>query len=510
MLVLCFLFPFFQEVQAGEMNGSSLSIEFGRVHLPPQWTCIGSGVDWYSTEEDKVFGTVRISSPHPVEELEVGVAGVCWTEDGKGLLIPTRETVRLDAQEPLVLEFQFPPLKNVEAIELQVWVGGKQAATVQTPVSLLPPAEDRSSLWDLERLYESPNYQVLERDGNIWSLLYENEPYLGKPTQVFAYLGFPEDLSVPVPAMVLVHGGGGTAFKEWVQLWNNRGYAAIAMDLGGCGPNGQPLPDGGPRQDNEGKFFDLFRLGWENTWTYQAVAACIRASSLLRSFPVIDPERIGVTGISWGGYLVCLLSALDPRFACAISVYGAGFLQVDSQWSDYFACMTVDQRIEWHQYCDPASFLSRAQVPLFLITGTTDQAYPLNSHRLSYSLIQAPVTVAIKLGMRHSHEAAWEAKEVYLFADSILKEGPAFPQFGELEFRENEVRVPVMSIGKIQSARLLFTMDEGPWKNRDWNVMLAQVEGNTIKAPVLPGITAYLIAVTDASGAYVSTHYVEP
>ena len=30
-----------------------------------------------------------------------------------------------------------------------------------------------------------------------------------------------------VPGMVLVHGGGGTAFASWVKRWNDRGYAAM-------------------------------------------------------------------------------------------------------------------------------------------------------------------------------------------------------------------------------------------------------------------------------------------
>ena len=34
---------------------------------------------------------------------------------------------------------------------------------------------------------------------------------------------------------LLVHGGEGTAFREWAELWAKRGYAAIAMDLAGCG-----------------------------------------------------------------------------------------------------------------------------------------------------------------------------------------------------------------------------------------------------------------------------------
>lgn len=41
-----------------------------------------------------------------------------------------------------------------------------------------------------------------------------------------------------VPGMVLVHGGGGTAFEDWVQLWVQRGYAAIAMDTCGQVPVG--------------------------------------------------------------------------------------------------------------------------------------------------------------------------------------------------------------------------------------------------------------------------------
>ena len=37
----------------------------------------------------------------------------------------------------------------------------------------------------------------------------------------------------PVPGVVLVHGGGGTAFSEWVTEWTNRGYAAISIAVEG-------------------------------------------------------------------------------------------------------------------------------------------------------------------------------------------------------------------------------------------------------------------------------------
>src|SRR6476659_1607960 len=100
--------------------------------------------------------------------------------------------------------------------------------------------------------------------GPVRSLYYEGESYRGHPTRVFAYYASPATLEAKAakrqqfPAVVLLHGGGGTAFRDWAKLWAKRGYAAIAMDLAGHEPmegkspydlkNLSPLSDGGPDQ----------------------------------------------------------------------------------------------------------------------------------------------------------------------------------------------------------------------------------------------------------------------
>jgi cephalosporin-C deacetylase-like acetyl esterase len=117
-----------------------------------------------------------------------------------------------------------------------------------------------------------------------------------------------------IAGLVLIHGGGGKAFREWVEKWANEGYAAIAMDLSGNGPDGQKVEQPGPEQSNENKFQRIEKGNLKNVWTYHAVASSILAHSLLLSFPEIDPLRTGVTGISWGGYLTCLVASLDNRF----------------------------------------------------------------------------------------------------------------------------------------------------------------------------------------------------
>ena len=113
--------------------------------------------------------------------------------------------------------------------------------------------------FDLEALSKAPAVfpaDVAAAEG-VKSFFYEGLPYHGKPTRIFAYYGIPatpvgaDSEKAKLPAMVLIHGGGGTAFDRWVKLWNSRGYAAIAIDLCGCVPvgtygNWQRHEQGGP------------------------------------------------------------------------------------------------------------------------------------------------------------------------------------------------------------------------------------------------------------------------
>jgi dipeptidyl aminopeptidase/acylaminoacyl peptidase len=41
----------------------------------------------------------------------------------------------------------------------------------------------------------------------------------------------------------------------------------------------------------------------KDQWPYHAVSAVILSHNFLRSLPQIDKKKIGITGISWGGYL---------------------------------------------------------------------------------------------------------------------------------------------------------------------------------------------------------------
>lgn len=132
--------------------------------------------------------------------------------------------------------------------------------------------------------------------------------------------------------MVLVHGGGGTAFEDWVKLWTDRGYVAIAMDTCGCiaGGTHSKRPrhkDGGPGGWGGFSTTDL-PLG--DQWSYHAVADVILANSLLRSCRRLILNVSVLPGISWGGYLTCMSAGNDSRFK-RIPVYGCGFYNEDGE-----------------------------------------------------------------------------------------------------------------------------------------------------------------------------------
>ena len=399
---------------------------------------------------------------------------------------------------------------------LCVWVMGCLSLAPGRDVDTIRPAASlpETTPWDLKALSAPPDFKWLDKEGEIRSLLYQGEPFGGKQTSVFAYYATPDTLagkdaaSKPFPAVVLVHGGGGTAFDEWVRLWAKRGYAAIAMDLAGCGAERKRLPDGGPDQGDDTKFGQIDSPVTEQ-WTYHAVANVIRAHSLIRSFDEVDKNRTAVTGISWGGYLTCIVAGLDDRFKAAVPVYGCGFLHENSVWLPQFEQMTADQRQKWVQLWDPSSYVGSAAMPVFFINGTNDFAYWLESYAKTYGLVNSERNTCITVRMPHGHEAGWAPKEIGLFVDQYLVNGSPLPEMGTPEMAGGEVRARVRTRTALKSAALHYTTDTTPNSERNWQTVPATIDGKTIRVQAPPpNAGIWFLTAQDKRRAIVSTELV--
>lgn len=349
------------------------------------------------------------------------------------------------------------------------------------------------------------------KEEGVRSLFFEGLPWKGKPTRVFAWIGVPPHAAnEKLPAMVLVHGGAGTAFAAWVRMWTARGYVAIAMDT--CGSVPIPAGKGTWKRDDQGGppcwVFDQVNWPIEDQWNYHAVADVILADSLLRSLPEVDTSRIGLTGISWGGYLTDIIASVDTRFRFAVPVYGCGFLGEDSAWLPDFAKMKPEDAQKWLALWDPSVYLPRVKMPMLWVDGTNDFAYPLESLRKSYLLPKGPRTISMHVRMPHGYNPGGEPpEEIHAFADYYLKSGPALVQVGEVKRKGDAVTMKYKSVTPVTKAVLNYTLDSSQWNKRLWSAAPAELDAakHRVKATLPAGVTAFYIDVIDQRNLIVSS-----
>ena len=351
----------------------------------------------------------------------------------------------------------------------------------------------------------------LTHDG-VTSLFLAGPSYRGQPTRAFAWYGCPAGPG-PHPGVVLVHGGGGTAFAEWVKLWVNRGFAAISMDTCGCLPrrinnNWERHPAGGPPGWGG---FDQLAQPPEDHWVRQAQSVIARAHTWLRAQPGVAAQRIGLTGISWGGYLTCLAASLDSRYQAAVPVYGCGYLGHNSAWLPNFQRLGAAAET-WLTAYDPSQYLAAARLPFCWVNGTNDFAYPPDSWRQSARQTAGPRTLCLRIRMPHGHGAAGEQPgEILAFMDQHLRGGPGLAvlrQYGrDGERTWARFDTPVT----ITRAELCYTRMRGVWQERHWESQPAtwQASDGLASAMVPPTAQAWYLNLVDERDLVTSSPHQE-
>jgi dienelactone hydrolase len=378
---------------------------------------------------------------------------------------------------------------------------------------------DRRGPWDTAALRQAPAHRASPeaRQPGVRALLYEGLPYAGRKTEVFAYYAAPR--GVPPaggwPAVVCVHGGGGTAFYTWVERWNDRGYAAISMDLNGHYPitrrgAEQPAdrianPHPGPAR--VGVWGDYTRP-IDQQWYYHALAQVMLAHSLIADFPEVDADRIGVTGISWGGILVSTLIGVDERLRFAVPVYGCGFLAGEGGPLDRHLGH-ADQRQFVLDHYDGSRYFDRVELPTLWINGTNDGVFDLAATQRSARAVGTRGQALFVFEMPHDHPPGWLRPEPYLLADHVLNNGPPLPRVSPPIVEGSTLRAAVEAEVPIHGAKLYDTTDPCPWTQRKWRSTRAHLDGGRVCAEAPEGATAAYFEVSYGDGALSTSFYVE-
>lgn len=355
---------------------------------------------------------------------------------------------------------------------------------------------NRKTPWDMRALertpkvYPAPNRPVR----GMRSLFYEGADYKGAPTRVFAYYGTPAG-KPPAggwPAVVCAHGGGGTAFSTWVKYWNDRGYAAIAMDLEGHLPGTHWFQVEGNYPAGQGhEHAGPARVGWfgdialpdTEQWFYHAVADVIRANSLLRSFPEINADKIGLTGISWGGTIASAVAGVDSRFVFVVPVYGGGYIHKHD--------MTPEQYAEYLAKWDPSAHLPHAKMPMLWVSSYSEPVFRVDLFSKSAATSGGQSLLCLRPWLIHGHGYGWEeAWEIYAFANSIVLGTDPLPVFERPVVDMENGSVSAGFKGDVTGALLSYTTAGGPWKDRKWaNVECEIKAGKVVGISTLPRAT---------------------
>ena len=114
----------------------------------------------------------------------------------------------------------------------------------------------------------------------------------------------------PVPALVWVHGGPGgqsrVGYIETIQYLVNHGYAVYMINNRGSSGYGKTFYAMDDRQHGEADLGDV-----------------VASKQMLIDTGWVDPERIGIIGGSYGGYMVLAALAYEPEaFAVGVDIFG--------------------------------------------------------------------------------------------------------------------------------------------------------------------------------------------
>lgn len=213
------------------------------------------------------------------------------------------------------------------------------------------------------------------------------------PLRIHGFVAIPTGYPLgTLPAVVYGHGAGDQADEAVARNLAAR-LSAVAISFSGPG---QGLSTGAPStaQNWLNTIPDI-----RNSWLYQYVYSALRAVTFLTTLPEVDPERIGMTGVSAGGLLTLIANGVDDRLAAAYAIMATGdwrrSLQADS-WLLVFPMgeigLTPDspEVLAFERYLDPIHYADRQHAPVMLINGAQDEFFPITTTRSTYDALQAP------------------------------------------------------------------------------------------------------------------------
>lgn len=351
-----------------------------------------------------------------------------------------------------------------------------------------------------------------EGDDRI-SAYYMRSDYAGEESYAFAYLGVPKGASEAnkLPAVLLVHGGAGSAYWHWVRNWVNSGFVALAIDLEGHVPTKTSTMDSphtelyvkspytAPSNQNLNDSYKPI----EQTWLYYAVQTCILGNSWLHSLDFVDEYKIGACGVSWGGYITSIITGYDDRLAFSIPIYCTVGSAGEYGLIPEFLEKNPDALV-W----DDDGGIKKVNTPIYFVLPDNDFSMsPLPASRLAEACKNATLTYVD--GMLHSQSIAAGYYEAVDFAVQALTGKQAFVEItSQPDAKASPVTVKLPENCEINRASVYYLTEEKPYSGAVWGRKRAMVNGSVITYSVPEDATYFYIRIEDSNERVVTSKIV--
>ena len=322
----------------------------------------------------------------------------------------------------------------------------------------------------------------------------------GARNEVFAFIGVPQTAAPAggFPSVVLIHGGDGCAYYEWVREWTNRGYLAIAPDFSAQYADGADRhafnPNGGPCGYGSIDDFDS-----ACPWLYFSVLSAMCAADVLYAHPQADRSAIFAQGISWGGFISLAFAAFEKRIKALSVIYSSAFIS-DSLWGRKrgLGTLSAGALAAYNRTIDPQTYLKDIAVPVLFSAGTDDGAFTVNNRRRTAAKISGRKAFSYRLNFQHGHAAGWSQPESAAFFRSV-QTGQKMPsiaavQRGSYAFAEADPAFAALSF--------VFTREDIRKKDI---CMWEEHSAAAGKSVSLAGISAYFFTGKTSEGLVFST-----
>lgn len=341
----------------------------------PQWSPDGARVAFLSQRSGYTevwLTTTGGGEPVRLTQFNQDVGEFAWSPDGRRLAV----TINHEAADTLALV----DVESGEADEIRR--GGVYSGLQWLPdgSGLVVAFEDATVPPDL--------YSVEVEGGRMRQLTHSMPPALSAHELVvpehIRYASY-DGLEIPAllwrparpngAAIVRPHGGPADQYRfQWdalAQYFLAKGYTFLTPNFRGSTGYGV-----------------AFEHANYNDWGVGDTQDVLYGARYLHQFDWLDPDKIGILGSSYGGYMVACCLARDPDYLFAAGVSKYGDANVYSSWAQceritrlYTEMMIGNPATNWPVYVagSPINDMASVRKPILLIHGLDDDVVPPQS-----------------------------------------------------------------------------------------------------------------------------------